>query len=196
MLAYLFWHRPIPGVDHSAYEAALQGFHESIREAPAEVLLTSACHRLDHIPWLAADGGSTGDEPGYEDWYLVPDSAALDRLNEAAISARHRSFHDAAAALAGDGAGGLYAPVEIPGGSDLVQVPDGESRAVWLSKQPDVPYSEFMPDLAALVPADARVWQRRLVLGPAPEFCIELPGQSQVELPGASTVTIRRSVIT
>ena len=195
MLAYLFWHRPIPGVDHSAYEAALQGFHESIRDEPADVLLSSACHRLDRIPWLAAADGSNSDEPGYEDWYLVRDSAALDRLNEAAINARHRSFHDAAAALAGDGAGGLYASVEFPGGCDAAQAADGASESVWLSKPPRISYSEFMPDLAALVPPDARVWQRRLVLGPAPEFSVELPGRSQAELPGTSLVTIRRSVI-
>jgi hypothetical protein len=195
MLAYLFWHRPIPGVDPSAYEAALRGFHESIREAPAEVILSSACYRLDRVPWLTAAEGNHADEPGFEDWYLVPDSAALDRLNEAAISARHRSFHDTAAALAGDGAGGLYAPVDISGGRDLRLAPARDSECVWTSKPPRVPYSEFMPDLAALVPADARVWQRRLVLGPAPEFCVELPGQSRGELPGVSQVAIRRSLI-
>jgi hypothetical protein len=195
MLAYLFWHRPIPGVDHSAYEAALQRFHASIRETPAEVLLSSASYRVDRIPWLAAADGSSSDEPGYEDWYLVPDSAALDRLNDAAINARHRSFHDAAAALAGAGAGGLYSRVGTPGGSDLERASAGESESVWLSKPPRVSYSEFMPDLAALVPPDARVWQRRLVLGPAPEFCVELQGQTRAELPGTSLVSIQRSVI-
>jgi hypothetical protein len=159
------------------------------------VLLTSVCHRLDRIPWLAATDVSHCDESGYEDWYLVPDSAALDRLNEAAISARHRSFHDTAAALAGDGAGGLYAPVEIPGGNGLQLERARDSESVWMSKPPRVAYSEFMPDLAALVPSDARVWQRRLVLGPAPEFCVELAGQIRGELPGASQVVIRRSLI-
>ena len=195
MLAYLFWHRPIPGVDRSAYEAAVQGFHESIREAPTEVLLTSACHRLDRIPWLAATDVGHGDEPGYEDWYLVPDSAALDRLNEAAISARHRSLHDTAAALAGDGAGGLYAPFELPGGKDLQFERARDSESVWMSKPPRVSYSDFMPDLAALTPPEARVWQRRLVLGPAPEFCVELSGQIRGELPGASQIAVRRKLI-
>jgi len=196
MLAYLFWHRPLPGVDRSAYESALMRFHESMRVAPADVLVSSACHRLDRIPWLAAPaGGASADEPGYEDWYLVRDSAALDRLNAAAINARHRSYHDAAAELAGDGAGGLYSLVEFPGGRDPGRAADRESESVWLSKPPRVSYSEFMSDLAALVPPDAQVWQRRLVLGPAPEFCVELPGQARAELPGTSLVTIRRSVI-
>lgn len=197
MLAYLFWHRPLPGVDRSAYESALMRFHESVRDEPADVLVSSTCHCLDRIPWLVvSDGGAGGDEPGYEDWYLVRDSAALDRLNEAAINARHRSFHDDAAALAGAGAGGLYSLVEFPGGRDPARVADGDSESVWLSKPPRVSYSEFMSDLAALVPPGAQVWQRRLVLGPAPEFCVELPGQTRAELPGTSLVRIRRCVIT
>lgn len=195
MLAYLFWHRPLPGVDRSAYESALRRFHESMRGVPADVLVSSACHRLDRIPWLAAADGSASDDTGYEDWYLVRDSGALDRLNEAAIDARNRSYHDAAAALAGVGAGGLYSLVPSPGGRDPRQAADEESDSVWLSKPPRIPYSDFMPDLAALVPPGARVWQRRLVLGPAPEFCVELPGQTRAELPGAHPVRIRRSVI-
>jgi len=52
-----------------------------------------------------------------------------------------------------------------------------------------------MPDLAALTPPEARVWQRRLVLGPAPEFCVELSGQIRGELPGASQIAVRRKLI-
>jgi len=41
MLAYLFWHRPIPGVDHSAYEAALQDNHTlHDTQQPIEILRT------------------------------------------------------------------------------------------------------------------------------------------------------------
>lgn len=195
MLAYLFWHRPIPGVDRSAYEAALRRFHESMRDTPEDVLLWSACYRMERVPWLGAGDPGGDDLPGYEDWYLVPDSAGLDGLNEAAIDARHRSFHDAAAALAGDGAGGLYAHVPTPAGREPGRPADDGSETVWLSKPPRVSYAEFMPDLAALVPPDSRVWQRRLVLGPAPEFCLELPAGPRVELPGALPVTIRRSAI-
>jgi hypothetical protein len=138
---------------------------------------------------------SASDDTGYEEWYLVHDAGALDRLNEAAIDARNRSYHDAAAALAGVGAGGLYSLVPSPGGRDPQRAAAEESDSVWLSKPPRIPYSDFMPDLDALVPPGARVWQRRLVLGPAPEFCIELAGQTRAELPGTSLVTIRRSAI-
>ena len=196
MLAYLFWHRPAPRADPSAYELALRRFHESMRDAPAAGLVASACHRLDRIPWLAGLGSADGsDQPGYEDWYLLRDSAALDTLNAAAVDARHRSFHDAAAALAGDGTAGLYSHVSSAGGRTPERPEDDGSESVWLSKPTGVPYSEFMPSLIGSVPRGACVWQRQLVLGPAPEFCIELSGSVRVELPGTSVVTIRRSII-
>lgn len=42
------------------------------------------------------------------DWYLVHDFGALGLLNEAAVSTSRAAPHDAAAAVAAGGAGGLY----------------------------------------------------------------------------------------
>ncbi|MGW8283376.1 MAG: hypothetical protein ACWGON_08770, partial [Gemmatimonadota bacterium] len=50
-------------------------------------------------------------------------------------------------------------------------------------------------DPAGSAPPGARIWQRRLVLGPAPEFCIELPGRAEEETPGTDLLTVRRSII-
>jgi len=158
--------------------------------------VSSAAYRVAAIPWLpGSDAAETTAVPGFEDWYLVENSGALDLLNEAAIDARHRSLHDAAALLAGDGAGGLYSLVRPPAGREGERTPGDESDAVWLSKTRGVPYSEFLPALIGSALPGARIWQRRLVLGPAPEFCIEHPGRAEEDTPGSNSLTVRRSII-
>ncbi len=194
MLAYLFWHRPTPGVDGSHYESVVRQFHESMRDAPSSGLVSSACYRLDTIPWLAAEDGGTGG-PGFEDWYLVADSGALDRLNEAAIDARHRSFHDAAAVIAGDGAGGLYSLVLPAAGWEADRTTRGRIGFRLAVQDPGGSLLQFMPALMGAAPSEARIWQRRLVLGPSPEFCIELRGRAGVEFPGADPLILRRSIV-
>lgn len=136
MLAYVFWHRPRGDADVARYETALSEFHDSLANA-------SACFRLDALPF--------GDrDPGYEDWYLVDDWAALGELNAAAVDEHHRGRHDAAADLAVHGWGGVYALVGGPA------EPPAATR--WQDDRPD--------------DAGAAVWQRQMVLGPAPEYCV------------------------
>jgi hypothetical protein len=55
--AYLFWHRPRPGVERDEYEEAQRQFHALLE-------VESACFRLERLPF--AEG------PGYEDWQAVP----------------------------------------------------------------------------------------------------------------------------
>ena len=59
----------------------------------------SASFRVAALPWL-------GNRPGYEDWYLLDGSWALDPLNAFAVAGPVMNAHDAAAAQ-----GGLYALV-------------------------------------------------------------------------------------
>lgn len=152
MLAYLFWHRPRPGVEAAEYEEAQREFHERL-QAP------SACFRLEELPF---DPGA-----GYEDWYLAEDWRALGELNAAAIDGRRASAHDRAAALAGAGWGAVYAcfrgPAVIP------------ASVRWLHKPPGRPLEEVVGDIAAGVP----VWRRQLVLGPAPELCVGGGGRAR-----------------
>ncbi len=144
MLAYVFWHRPRADVDPQAYEEAQRAFH-------AELEMDSACFRLDSLPF---DDGS-----GYEDWYLVADWGGLGELNEAAVDAHRRAPHDRAASLSADGWGAVYAPLReqasIPGGAEWLDKPRGQS------------YGQFIDTLP-----EAGAWQRQMVLGPAPEFCV------------------------
>ena len=156
LLAYVFWHRPAESVDPAAYEAHLAAFHDRLRTGPPAGFRGSAAFRVD-VPWIGR---------GYEDWYLVDDWHAGGVLNAAAVDAAHRADHDAIAHEAGAGAGGLFA---LKAG-DLAL---GDAGAVtWADRPPPGPEGPFA------------LWQRQMVLGPAPEFCLLTPGQALTRVAG------------
>jgi len=148
VLAYVFWHRPA-GAGGAAYEARLAAFHRALGR-------TSAALWRPALPWLAGAG------PGYEDWYLVADWAALGQLNLAAVSGARSAPHDAVAALAREGQAGVYAPLH--GGEPVA------GDVTWLAKPPGTSYADFHEELGKR-PA----WQRQMTLGPAPEYVVEEP---------------------
>ena len=142
MLAYLFWHEPGPGVDPDRYVELLRAFHAALHRAPPPSFVRSWSVRLERSPW---DGGPA--QP-FEDWYLVDDWAALGTLNEAAVRAPRGEPHDAIAALATNGRGGLYA---LQHGTL-----DGPALwAGWVAKPAGAPYAEFEPALRGRVECDA-----------------------------------------
>jgi len=100
MLAYVFWHRPREGVNVASYEAELREFHARLGEEALEGVHGTATYAVDDLPWL---GG-----PGYEDWYFLEASFALDTLNAAAVTGRVEEAHRPIAALTGGMAAGLY----------------------------------------------------------------------------------------
>jgi hypothetical protein len=158
VLAYLFWHRPRKGADPDDYERRLVRFHELL----VPEVRASAAFRLSRLPFA--------EHSGYEDWYLVDDWAALGTLNEVAVSGRLRAPHDAAAVLADEGWGGVYRAIR--------GTPHPPEGARWASKPKDQTYRSFLD-----TQAEATVWQRQLVLGPAPEFCLEAeqcPGRQRL----------------
>ncbi|HLW96001.1 MAG TPA: hypothetical protein VKS25_11550 [Solirubrobacteraceae bacterium] len=160
MLAYVFWHRPAEGVAADAYRPLLARFHRSLAARRPVGFHGSTTFAVAAPNWL-------GEEPAFEDWYLVEDFAALGVLNEAAIGRGHLSAHDAAARAAGPGAGGIYRLLEGTPTLDHVRV------AVWIDK----PRGVESPLLAALLgdgmdSKNAGLWQRQLTLGPAPEYCV------------------------
>ncbi len=170
MLAYVFWHRPAPGTDTAAYEAGMRAFHAALGR------LGSVTFAIDGTPW---DGGP----PAYEDWYPVTDWADLGRLNEEAISGARRAPHDAVAFRAAWGAGGVWK--EVRPGFALA----GATHATWFAKPPRVPDAEFVAGL----PASGAVWQRQMVLGPAPEFVLltAAPPAAREVPHGAVTTRVR-----
>lgn len=182
MLAYVFWHRPATGVQRDSYEQALTRFHRSLARRPPCGLRGSAAVRYEELPWLAGGG------PGYEDWYVVEDWAAVGVLEHAAVARGHVGAHDAVAAHTGAGSGGVYELVE---GSAQ---PAAAARAVWVSSRPGrtrLSLDTLLGD--GIEPERDGLWRRSLVLGPAPEYCVlagERPaGVASTRLPSGWTAT-------
>lgn len=160
MLAYVFWHWKRAEVAATDYENRQRAFHAALGVAPSSGFLGSFSVGLSQAPWL------TGGADAYEDWYLVQDFAALGLLNEAAVSASRAAPHDAAAAIAAGGAGGLYG---LRRGAALRQ----PRYAHWFGKPDGMAYSELFAQLAPVMDqAECALWMRQMVLGPAREFCL------------------------
>src|SRR6185437_9798892 len=119
--------------------------------------------RASELPWLkGADA-----QPGYEDWYLVENWTALGVLEAAAVSRGHAGAHDSAAREMGSGTGAVYRLLE--GAHSLGDM----HTAVWITRPP----GGEEPQIADLLedgfdPSRSALFQRSLVLGPAPELCL------------------------
>lgn len=155
MLAWVFWHARLEAVSAVAYARALTAFHERIRAAAPAGFLGIRSRRQADVPWLRSPTEIL------EDWHFLADSAALDRLDEAAVAPAAREAHLGVARLAAAACAGLYR-------LQLGQ-PAAESRIRWLDKPRDVPHGAFVASLGG---ANA-VWRRQMVLGPTPEYAIE-----------------------
>jgi len=129
------------------YERQLSAFHSRL----AQEGYVTAAFRLNELPFIQHDG--------YEDWYLVDDWRSLGELNDDAVDARSRASHDAVAELSSEGWGAVYRLLQ----GDAIP----PHKARWMSKPAGESYTSFLGQLGA-----ATVWQRQLVLGPAPEFCV------------------------
>jgi len=178
MLAWLFWHSRFSEVPEDVYRENLLVFHDRIAAAAPAGYLGSRIRRYASLPWL-----NTPHE-AYEDWYFVENSAALDPLDEAALAEFSRRDHDNVARLAATATSGLY---RLRAGSPL----SDPVNCSWLSKPRGEPYDTFIENLSAA----GTVWTRKLVLGPALEFCVESGAavENAQTMPG---VTIRPSRLT
>ncbi|HEU0054034.1 MAG TPA: hypothetical protein VFQ39_12700 [Longimicrobium sp.] len=171
MLAYVFWHWRRPEVAADEYERLQRDFHAALGDAPPPGFARSYSHALTGAAW-ASDCGEA-----YEDWYLVEGSAALDPLNEAAVTASRRRPHDAAAAVAANGTAGLYR-------LRLGEAPMSPRFAAWFAKPAGISYDDAWRLLGPLTDAaGVGVWVRQMVLGPSPEFCVQ--ADRPVALPDA-----------
>jgi hypothetical protein len=165
------------------YEDHLRGFHQTLAANKPEGFQQSVVFRIRGAGWL-----NTSDD-AYEEWYLLDDSAAMDRLNEAAVSGACEEPHNRVAREAADGIGGLY---RLRAGAENL---DQAKFAVWLSKPAGVSYKTLYADLESLTsPHGVALWGRQMTLGPTTEFCIH--SQSPIELPpGYSGHTIALRII-
>jgi hypothetical protein len=162
MLAYVFWHWRRPEIAREEYERRQQRFHAALQAAPSAGFLTSRSVAIRGAPW-AASGGEA-----YEDWYLMKDSAALDPLNQAAVTAPRQLSHDAAAAVADSGIAGLYR-LRLGGVAE-----EAPSLGAWFSKPAGMGYDQLFSTVEPLLRSSAgALWCRQMVLGPTPEFCLQ-----------------------
>jgi hypothetical protein len=174
VLSYVFWHWPRLEVLSDDYESAQRQFHALLTTSPPSGFLGSTCHRVQGAPWAAGGGVA------YEDWYLQQDSAALDALNTAAVSAARKAAHDQAAAMAAGGTAGLY---QLELGSHL----PAATTALWFGKPAGWSYAMMADAMRPVIEmSGASLWMRRMVLGPTPEFCLRTQGP--IPLPQGVTV--------
>jgi len=170
MLAYVFWHWPNSTIDPNSYVNHLIDFHQTLATHKPTGFQESIVYRIRGASWL-----NTNDE-AYEEWYLLDDSAAMDRLNDAAVSGICEEPHNKVAREAADGIGGLYrlrAGAEDPARAKFV---------LWLSKPGGVSYKDFYAAFAPLTSQPGvALWGRQMTLGPTTEFCIHSP--DPIELP-------------
>jgi ribosomal protein S18 acetylase RimI-like enzyme len=152
MLAYVFWHAAAAGIDPEGYEERLAAFHAALAARGVPGLAAHWAERVRDAPWLQG--------PGYADWYVVRDFAALGELNRLAVSGVAQAPHAAVAAWSDRGAGSLLALVRGEVGHRPVWR--------WVARPRGLPYDAFY----AAVPAAATLWRRQLVLGAVPEFAL------------------------
>jgi hypothetical protein len=170
MLAYVFWHWPQPVVDQDRYVDHLRAFHQTLAANKPNGFQRSVVFRIRDASWLNTKGDA------YEEWYLLDDSAAMDRINEAAVSGACEEPHNRVAREAADGVGGLY---KLRTGQEgLAQ----SKFATWLSKPAGVSYNDFYARLQPLTSQPGvALWGRQMTLGPTTEFCIH--SRTPMELP-------------
>jgi len=161
MLAYVFWHWPQPQIERGSYEDHLVEFHRTLAANKPNGFRESVVFRISNANWLKTDGEA------YEEWYLLDNSAAMDPLNEAAVTGVCEEPHNRVAREAADGTGGLY---RLRAGQEDLS----EARfAVWLSKPNGVSYKDFYASLQPLTSQPGvALWGRQMTLGPTTEFCI------------------------
>lgn len=169
MLAYVFWHRPYADADRKHYEDALLRFQAQLAQEKPPGFVAAAAFRIEPVPWL-------NEQDGYEDWYLVQGSWALDPLNAFAVAARMQAPHDAVAAQMDQGHGGLYASAggETP--------PPTQSSIYWLTRPRGIDWRAALEPVRAKCPL-VNVWRRQMVFGLPGEFAVEAPGDTDIEVP-------------
>jgi hypothetical protein len=144
-------------------------FHETLQDNKPPGFQRSVVFAIENAFWLKTNGVA------YEEWYLLDDSAAMDRLNYAAVNGPCEEPHNRVARNAADGIGGLY---RLRHGDEHLS----EARvATWFSKPAGVSYSDFDAQMRTVVgETNSTLWARTMTLGPTTEFCLH--SSSQVQL--------------
>jgi hypothetical protein len=173
MLAYVFWHWPQTTVDIDQYESDLVQFHRTLQANKPEGFQRSVVLVIEDPFWLRTEGSA------YEEWYLLDDSAAMDRLNYAAVNGPCEEPHNRVARNAADGVGGLY---RLRLGDDHFET---AHIATWFSKPSGMSYPNFDAEMRTVMDAtNSTLWARTMTLGPTTEFCLHSSSELRLSLEG------------
>jgi hypothetical protein len=165
MLAYVFWHWPYPDIEAPTYQHDLITYHQTLTMHKPSGFHHTRVLLMEQASWLERN------EATYEDWHLVENSAALDQLNERAVSGPCQEPHRQIARWTQGGAGGLYHLVF--GDPDLLVV----RFAYRFHKPTGMTYEALYKALQPLVQEiKGTLWIRQMSLGPGPEFCFQSSG--------------------
>jgi len=177
MLAYVFWHWPQSSIDRTVYESDLLQFHQTLAANKPAGFRFSVVYSMVGARWLPTTTSV------YEEWYLLDDSAAMDRINYAAVNGPCEEPHNRVARNADGGVGGLYR-LRL-GQENLIK----DKHATWLSKPPGMSYSAFDAKIQSVISNQAAtLWARQMTLGPTTEFCLhsETPLKLPAEFSGTT----------
>ena len=183
MLAYVFWHWPQSTIDRQVYEEHLVSFHSTLKAYRPDGFKWSAVFLTSDMPWI----GNSSD--AYEEWYLLDDSAAMDKLNHAAVSGACEEPHNRVAREAAGGVAGLY---RLRAGKESLS----KSRvAMWFAKPNGVSYSHLHSTLQPICAEEGvALWGRQMTLGPTTEYCIH--SHKEIRLPpGFEEVKVTQRLI-
>jgi len=100
----------------------------------------------------------------------------MDPLNAFAITGPRLASHDHVAAQADEGCGGLYAHA----GGETLQAP--HATIYWLTRPRGIQWQAAIAPVRAKC-KEAVIWRRQMVLSAAPEFGVEVPGDTAIDVP-------------
>jgi len=110
----------------------------------------------------------------------------MDPLNAFAVAGAVQAPHDTVAAQMEQGHGGIYAHA---GGETR---PPAQSSVYWLTRPRGIDWKAALEPVRAQCPT-ANIWRRQMVLGPAAEFGISVPDDTEIMVPqGWQARRIRR----
>jgi hypothetical protein len=74
-------------------------------------------------------------------------------------------------------------------------VTDAETTVYWLTRPRGIEWQSAVEAIRAHAPR-ANVWRRQMVLGPASEFAVEVPGNTPIDVPpGWQSLPVKRERI-
>ena len=157
MLAFVFWSTPINGTDVQQFEDSLSGFHEELNRDRTAGFRRSVSFRVtSKLPWLQ------NQRALYEDWYLLSNFAAMDRLDQRIADDHSLPSHRCLMRRTGAASGAV---VYLDKGSAYVET---NRFAWWFARSRTTSASSLVAAIRIEHPGlRCSVWTRAMALGPA-----------------------------